>query len=251
MRFDHIVVHVDPDNTQLQILRSSLMNIGYPFEPDNGKGNNEFKASNINIGNEYIEVVRLFKPNAQSWVPLWTHHYDMGLRGAYCIFLEVPDVERSGVSLKLKGIRARGPANLSYPTMFGLMRSEAPYTIYYLPNFADSQLQLGLMQFKVGKRESTQANLYPNASQNGINGVRRVEVELPNLEESMDLLQKLFEDLHLDGSAWTAQLDKQSISFSQSASGETRVRLVATTSQRASAGKSFSIGNLEVKTIGG
>jgi hypothetical protein len=148
MRLDHIVIHIDNDLVRLHAMKNSLTELGYPFDPKSGKGNNEFKATNINIGSEYLEIIRLLKPNVQSWMPMWARNYDSGQRGAYCIFLEVDDVERSAVSLKKAGVRLRGPATLTYPALFGMLRQEAPYMIYYLPNFPDSTLQLALMQYK-------------------------------------------------------------------------------------------------------
>lgn len=251
MRIDHIVVHIDNDSMRLQAMKNSLTNQGYPFDPANGKGNNEFRSSNINIGSEYLEIVRLMKPNAQTWMPLWTRNYDNGLRGAYCVFLEVEDVERVGIALNKAGVRTRGPAALTYPAMLGLLRAEAPYSIYYLPNFPDSQLHLALMQYKPRGRETTLAGLTPNASEHGINGIRRAEIELPNLEESMDMLLKIFPDLRMEGDAWVVQLEKQRLGFRQAADHQTRLKLTTVTSQRNAVGRAFRIDNVEVNTIGG
>lgn len=251
MRLDHIVIHIDNDPVRLHAMKNSLPELGYPFDPQRGKGNNEFKTSNINIGSEYLEIIRLLKPNAKSWMPLWARNYDNGQRGAYCIFLEVDDVERAGVALKKAGVRARGPATLTYPTLFGMLRQEAPYIIYYLPTFPDSALQLALMQYKPRGRESTQAGLVPNASQNGISGIRRAEIDLPNLNESMDMLIQLFPDLHLEGNNWSTQLEKQRLIFRQSPNKDTRVQLSTVATQRSAVGRSFRIDNVEVNTIGG
>jgi hypothetical protein len=251
MRIDHVVVHIDNDPVRLHAMKRNLTDLGYPYDHEGGKGNNDFRSTNINIGSEYIEVVRLQKPNVQSWMPIWSRNYDNGQRGVYCLFLEVEDVERTAVALMKSGIRARGPAAITYPGVFGLLRLEAPYLIYYLPTFPDTLLHLALMQYKPKGRESTQASLVPNSSQYGINGIRRAEFELPNLDESMDMLQKLFPDLHLEGGDWVSQLDKQRIAFRQSAEKATRLKLFAVTSQRSRIGRQFKIDNVEVQTIGG
>ena len=116
-----------------------------------------------------------------------------------------------------------------------MLRKEAPYIIYYLPTFPDSALQLALMQYKPRGRESTQAGLVPNASQNGISGIRRAEIDLPNLNESMDMLIQLFPDLHLEGNNWSTQLEKQRLIFRQSANKDTRVQLTTVATQRSAA----------------
>lgn len=252
MRIDHIVIHVDNNPEKVNTLSSAINDQGFPFSPETGKRSFEFRVNNINVGNEYIEVVRLLRSHAHSWMPLWAHQYYNGQRGVFCIFLEVEDVERLAVAIKKSGIQARGPAVLTYPALLGLVRTESPYFIYYLPNFPDTPLQLAIMQYKKdSQRESFMANLQPNSEQNGINGVRKVEIELPNLEGSMDILQKLFPDLRQDNGEWSTMLEKQRVIFRQSADLEAHVRMSAVASQRAYLGKKFQIDNLEVVTIGG
>ncbi len=252
MRFDHLVIHTDNDPQKLQALKEQLNGQGYPFDPDKGKHNSEFWASNINISGEYLEVVRMMKPNAQTWMPVWAHNYDEGQRGVFCIFLEVEDAERTGVALKHAGIRARGPAVLTYPALFGMLRTDSPYFIYYLPSFPETCLQMAVMQYrKPGLRQSFQAGMAPNAEENGINGIRRIEVELPNLEDSMDMLQKLFADLHMENGEWVVMLEKLRMAFRRSPDANPHVRLMTTTSQRSLVGKKFQIENVEVQTIGG
>lgn len=252
MRLDHIVIHVDNDSKQMEALQDSINAQGYPFDPEKGKRSGELRSSNINIGPDYLEVVRLLKPNAQSWMPVWVRDYDSGHRGAYCIFLEVDDVERLAVALKKAGVRARGPAVLTYPALAGILRQESPYFIYYLPNFPDSHLQLAIMQYKEKDgHETFQMGMHPNADENGIKGIRRVEIELPNLDESMEMLQKVFPEMRLENGDWVAAMDKQRLVFRRSPDAGTHVRVHTVTSQRANVGKKFSISNVEVITTGG
>lgn len=252
MRLDHIVIHVDNDSKQIEAFSESINAQGYPFDPEKGRRSGELRSSTVNIGPDYLEVVRLMKPNAQSWMPVWVRDYDSGHRGAYCIFLEVEDVERTAVALKKAGVRARGPAVLTYPTLGGILRAESPYFIYYLPNFPDSHLQLALMQYKAKDgRETFQAALRPNSDENGIKGIRRVEIDLPNLDESMEMLQKVFPEMRLENNDWVAVLEKQRLVFRRSPDAGTHLRVYTVTSQRANVGRKFAISNVEVITSGG
>jgi hypothetical protein len=252
MRFDHIVLHVDNDIQKLQLLQETINSQGYPFNPAQGKHNKDYWVSTINVGSEYIEIVRILRPDIHSWMPLWANAYEHGQRGAFCIFLDVEDVERTAVALKKAGIQTRGPAVLNYPAFFGLLQAEAPYFIYYLPVFPNSSLQIALMQYKKqGARESYQAGLLPNANENGISGIRRVEIQLPNLAESMDMINKVFPDLYQEKDAWASLLEKTRLVFSSSPDIETHIRLCTVTSQRVNLGNAFQIDNVELVTTGG
>jgi hypothetical protein len=59
MRIDHIVVHIDKDAEKFDALSSAINDQGFPFNPNAGKRSLEYRVSNINIGNEYIELVGL------------------------------------------------------------------------------------------------------------------------------------------------------------------------------------------------
>lgn len=252
MRFDHIVVHIENNIKEIQALKATLNSQGYPFEPAQGPRSREFSSSNINIGQEYIEIVRIHKPIARSWMPAWTEAYNRGQRGAYCVFFEVEDVERTAVALKRAGVAATGPSVLSYPALLGLLHFETPYFIYYLPNFPGSSLQIALMQYKKENgRAAFQAGMMPNAMHNGINGIRRIEIALPQLAESTILLQHIFPKLELANNIWATQLEKTRLMFSQSADNDTHIRLSTITSQRTFVGNSFQINNVELVTLGG
>lgn len=252
MRFDHIVIHVNNDAEELQAMKSMLNANGYPFDPARGKRNRYIFSSNLNIGSEYIEIVRLFRKKARNWMPIWTRAYDQGQRGAFAIFIEVEDVERAAVALKRAGVAALGPAVLTYPAFFGLVQLESPYFIYYMPNFPGSNLMIALMQYKKENgREIYQAGMQPNAVEHGIHGIRRVEVALPQFAESVDMLSKIFPDLEEENGGRAVQLEKTRLIFSQSPDEETHVCLKTITSQKAFAGKKFNIDNVDLVTIGG
>lgn len=252
MRLDHLVIHTSNDAKTFQALSETINAQGYPFDPKRGKYNHEIHINTINVGNEYIELVRLKKPHLKSWMPLWSHFYDQGQRGAYCIFLEVEDAERLGVALKHAGIKALGPAMIPYPSPLHIFHIESPYFVYFLPSFPNTALHLAIMQYhRPGRRQGLLDGLGPNAEQNGIHGIRRVEVELPNLDESMPMLQMIFSDLHLEGGDWADQLEKTRMIFRRSPDENAHVCVKTVTSQRANIGKRFQIDNVEVITTGG
>lgn len=61
LRIDHLVVNIDKKYQTDELEIQSIRNTGLPYEPKWGKGTKGFKASNIWIGNEYLEMINLFK----------------------------------------------------------------------------------------------------------------------------------------------------------------------------------------------
>lgn len=252
MRFDHIVVHVDNDPEKLKSLQATLNEQGYFFDPTSGRRSLSFRISSINVGDEYIEIVRLTRRGIHSWVRNWVTEYDEGQRGAFCIFLEDEELRRTAAALQEAGIEARGPVQFRYPYLMGLVQLSAPYSVYYLPPFPESPLQLALIQYRSDEQRARfQAKLTPNARKNGINGIRRIEVDLPELIESLPLLQSVFPELEQEGSGWVALAGKARLFFRESEDGFTHLRLHTVTSQRKRLGKSCQIENVEVKVTGG
>lgn len=252
MKFDHIVIHVDSDPNELQALEDSASRLGYPFDPFSGKKNRDFCSANINIGEEYLEVVHLARAGVKTWQPQWTSQYDSGHRGAYCIFLEVEDVERTAVALKKSSFAARGPAVITYPGLLGLLPKKSPFTIYYLSNFPGAALQLALMQYDSPEaRVRFQKSLNPNAQENDILGIRLVDIALPDLSGSLPLLQAVFPGLEKEEDAQVCRIEKTRFAFRQSSDADSHLRLQTVTSRRANIGGSFKIENVEVLTAGG
>jgi hypothetical protein len=257
MRLDHIVIHIEKDPQALRALKEAANTQGYPYETERGSRGFALRSSRINIGDEYLEIVQLLRRGVKSWVPWWASSYDAGKRGAYCLFFEVEDVERAAVALKKAGVEAVGPAVLSYPALMGLLNPTAPYLIYYLPAFPGTHLQIALMQYTSPETRTAALNaLQPNAQRVGVNGIRRVEVSLPDLPGSLPLLEKVFPDLQPASrgegqDCYEAQADKARLVFNPSAAGDASLKLFTITSQRRMLGRQFRVENVEVITSGG
>ncbi|WP_406242438.1 hypothetical protein ACF3M2_19685 [Tissierella carlieri] len=105
LRIDHLVINIDEkyqiDNDTINSIRNS----GYPYEPKWGKGTKGFKASNIWIGQEYFEMIRLLKKDGGGWRKEWVEKYNKGHRGLICIIFETNDLDKDYHRLKQKGLK--------------------------------------------------------------------------------------------------------------------------------------------------
>ncbi|MCG8479223.1 MAG: hypothetical protein MI724_09025 [Spirochaetales bacterium] len=92
MKIDPIVVNVDGRYQTDRTLIDAIRNTGFLYEPKYGKGTAGFKASDIWIGEEYFEFIRITRHDGGGWRPDWTERYHRGHQGAICIFFAVDDI---------------------------------------------------------------------------------------------------------------------------------------------------------------
>ncbi len=104
MKIDHFVVNVNEkyhDNINvIEYIRKNK----FPYEPKWGKCTKGFKVSDLWIGNEYLEMVRILKENGGGWVKDWTVKYNQGHRGMICLMIDVENIDDIHQSLKDKGV---------------------------------------------------------------------------------------------------------------------------------------------------
>ncbi len=77
MRIDHLVINVDKKYQADASIVSTIQDCGFPYEPKWSKGTSGFKASNIWIGNEYFEMIRLLNKSGGGWREEWVKRYDL------------------------------------------------------------------------------------------------------------------------------------------------------------------------------
>ncbi|WP_234410458.1 hypothetical protein [Caldalkalibacillus mannanilyticus] len=82
MKIDHLVVNIDPHFQEDTDFINQVHHTGLPYEPKWGKGTKGFKVSNIWIGDEYFELVRIKSKDGGGWIPQWTAKYNEGHRGS-------------------------------------------------------------------------------------------------------------------------------------------------------------------------
>lgn len=59
MKIDHLVINVNKEIQENKETIKNVHSIGLPYVPKCGKGTKGFKVSNIWIGKEYLELVRV------------------------------------------------------------------------------------------------------------------------------------------------------------------------------------------------
>ena len=116
MKIDHLVVNVDEKYHNDNNIIKSIRENNFPHEPKWGKGTKGFKVSNLWIGNEYLEMIRILKENGGGWIQEWITKYNYGHRGMICLMLNVADIdityqaltEKAYKLLPLNGLNSNG-----------------------------------------------------------------------------------------------------------------------------------------------
>ncbi len=162
MKLDHFVVNID-EKYQKDEKNISKISDSIPYEPKWGKGTKGFKASNLWIGNEYLEMIHILKKNGGGWVPEWTAKFNQGHRGMICLMLDVPDIDFIVQNLKSKGIPVTEPKWLEFKWFFNILTRRMPWRNSYIPFFENVPFQIGFQEMKDDRsRELMNQYMVPN-----------------------------------------------------------------------------------------
>ncbi len=212
LKLDHFVINVhdkyqgDVDTT-LQIKTA-----GFPYEPHSGKGTRGFKASNLWIGNEYFEMVRLLTLSGGGWKKDWVNLYNTGHRGALCLFLDTDDINKLYDTLQKKHIQITAPEYLKFKWLFNVFTHTMPWQNSYLPFFEGIPMQLGFQQMKDEKSRSLmQKHMVPNSRNNMIMGIKKVLIRGAFTSSDRMLITTVFDNCIVQDNTMTIRLDHNQV----------------------------------------
>ncbi|KAA0955917.1 VOC family protein [Sporosarcina sp. ANT_H38] len=235
MKIDHLVVNVDRSVQEDPGFIKKVHSIGLPYEPKRGKGTKGFKVSNIWIGDEYFEFVRIETQDGGGWIQSWTEKYHSGHRGLIGFALEVDDIETTYQSLISQGINVTAPESLKFRWFFNLLSKSMPWKNSYLPEFEGVSFQFFLQQLENEKVKSyMQKHMVPNGKEKNINGISEVKIFGALTEGDKRIIKALFQDYDIQEGAITISLGSQTISFVESETESIEV-LVDCTNEKYSA----------------
>jgi hypothetical protein len=243
--FDHIVVQIDNDQSLLQKLKNSLTPLGIPFEPTWGKGTKEFQASNIWIGRQYLEIVRILNRDGGGWPKSWVDLYFENKRGAVCIFFKVPDIHAVADHLKEAGFPNSTPQRISFKYFFGLFAKTLPWQLIYTPTLPGTNIQLGFISYDPDPKDRMKTYMVPNADEYGIIDIHSVHLETEAFKECALFLSKIFTPVLNSNESTIIKFSAGSFRLSQAVSG-TNVKLFANSKRSSDQGKGFQIENVQL-----
>ncbi|TET21576.1 MAG: hypothetical protein E3J71_09460 [Candidatus Stahlbacteria bacterium] len=266
MRLDHLVIHIDNDAEIIERLKKRVTPLGFPFDPETGERTQEFAATNIWIGEQYLQLVRLLQPSVRGWNPRWAQCYNEGKRGVFSIFIAVEDLGEVHKGLLERDIEISIPEPkqslakaskdiLQAVTGFlGLRQSKSkknlPWRSLHLPRIPGTDMDISFLEYDEEAKEEIKLLMKPNAEEYGITGIHRAKIYLPLWDEGIRFLQKVFPQLIGATTQQKVELKEDELLFFRSdPEAGLKVKLEATSEQKKYTAKKFQIENLEVKTI--
>lgn len=265
MKLDHFVIHVDNDVKILENLKKKIAPLGFPFNPEAGQQTQEFATTNIWIGEQYLEIVRLLQPSVSGWNPRWVKCYNEGNRGVFSIFIAVKNLNevREGLVERRIEIPAPEPQQplakaskdiLEAVTDFlGLKQSKSkktsPWRSLNLSPIPGTNMDISFLEYDEGSKEELQAMRKPNSAEYGITSIHRAKIYLPLWEEGIGFLQKVFPQLLETKTQQKVELRKHELIFFRSdPEAGLKLKLEATAEDKKYAGNKFKIENVELRT---
>ncbi|MGL4106750.1 hypothetical protein [Clostridium sp. LP20] len=195
MKLDHFVVNVDEKYQKDKGIIDYIRNAKLPYEPKWGKGTKGFKVSNLWIGNEYFEMVRIIKENGGGWIREWTKKYNEGHRGMICLMLDVEDIDAIYKLLTEKNIPISKPEWLEFKWFFNLFTRRMPWRNSYIPFFEGAPFQIGFQEMKDEKsRDFMKQYMVPNSRDNGIDGINKIIIKGRFNKADFDMILSVFEN---------------------------------------------------------
>ncbi|MFY3790757.1 VOC family protein [Ureibacillus sp. MALMAid1270] len=246
MKIDHLVVNVDSFVQEDKSFIKKVHSLGLPYEPKWGKGTRGFKVSNIWIGSEYFELIRIKTINGGGWIKSWTEDYHSGHRGLIGFALEVDDIEATYQKLLRQNIEVSAPEPLKYKWFFNLLSKTMPWKNSYLPKFEGMPFQFFLQQLNDEKSKAyMQQYMVPNSRETNINGILEVRIYGILTEHDKKIIKALFQEYEIRDSTIIVSLGGQTISFVESEKHSIEVILDCVNEEKST--KQLEIGNLIIK----
>lgn len=246
MKIDHLVINVDKIYQTDKSVINKIKSNGFPYEPKWGKGTSGFKASNIWIGNEYFEMIRILKENGGGWRKEWVEKYNRHHRGLICLFIDTDNIREEYDRIRNLGVAVSEPGYLKFKWFFGLLTRVMPWQNAYLPFFEGVPFQLGFQQMKdEASKKWMQQYMIPNSRENGIEKITALNLYGSYSENDKKLIRNIFSNAVSDKNKIIVELSsRQKLFFIQDKTHHVEV-LTQHTDDRLK-NKKFNIHNISI-----
>ncbi|MGE7884029.1 VOC family protein [Bacillus sp. NPDC094077] len=248
MKIDHLVVNVNKEIQENKETIKNVHSIGLPYVPKWGKGTKGFKVSNIWIGKEYLELVRVKTKDGGGWVQDWVRKYNDGHRGLIGLAIDVENIDNTYEKMIRDGIKVTKPEPLQFRWFFNLFKKTMPWKNAYIQPMKGMPFQFFLQQMKDQKsREYMEKYMYPNSVEEGVTGIVAVKLYGEVTNEDRNIIGCLFSDVTNEEKEIIIRLKNQVIHLIQS--NEHFIEIMLDSNNEAHKGKKLNIENITLINV--
>lgn len=246
-KFDHFIININKKYQRDKKTLAKITDAGFPYKPSWGKGSKGFKASNLWIGNEYLEMINILKPHGGGWKSDWVDLYNKGHRGLICIMFDVNNIDDIYNLLVSKNVKVTKPESLKFKWFFNIFTRVMPWRNCYSDFLEGIPLQIGFQQMNDEKsREFMQGYMIPNSKVNNITGISKVIINGPLTPKDRQLISKIFDKNIVKNYPLTIHLNhNQVLVFEESA--DYSVDIMTNCTNETFNNKLISIENVQIK----
>jgi hypothetical protein len=248
MKIDHLVVNVNKEIQEKKEMIKNVHSIGLPYVPKSGKGTKGFKVSNIWIGKEYLELVRVKTKDGGGWVQEWVQKYCDGHRGLIGLAIDVENIDNVYEKMIKDGIKITKPKPLQFRWFFNLFKKTMPWENAYIQPMKGMPFQFFLQQMNDQKsREYMEKYMYPNSVEEGVEGIIAVKLYGEVTIEDRNIIGSLFSDVTNGEKEIIIRLKNQAIHLIQS--NEHFIEIILDCQNEAYRGKKLKIENVALINV--
>ena len=248
-KFDHFIVNINERYQKDNTVINSIINAGFPYKPSWGKGTKGFKASNLWIGNEYLEMINILKTDGGGWKSEWVDLYNKGHRGLICIMLDVENINKLYSMLTAKNIKITKPEHLKFKWFFNIFTKVMPWQNCYSDFLEGIPLQIGFQQMNDEKsREFMEQYMVPNSRDNNIIGISKVIIRGTLTNNDKKLISNIFDRNIIKTEPLTIQLNQQQILVFEE-SDNYLVHIITRCNNQDFNNKKISIENIDIENM--
>lgn len=204
MKIDHLVLNISKKYQQDSKEIKAIEEAGFPYKPDMGMRSKNFKVSNIWIGNEYLELVRLLQPSGGTWKKEWVDAYNLGHRGLMCLMLDTDNLDLEYKRLSSLYVPVTKPETVRYKWFLNLLSRTMPWRNSYIPVFFGVPMQIGFQEMK---DTSQRGPMTPNSRENSIKGIKKVLIEGAFTEGDLKMISQIFPEGSQETEGFTVKLE--------------------------------------------
>lgn len=249
-------MHVDNDDELIAEIKQTAKASGFQLVSKAEDNSAAYQVFNLYVGEQYIKIVRILQSSGGNWKKSWLQAYNQGKRGVFSLVLETNDIDGLYEKLTKNGFEIPAPRKTApkdileiFSDLLGLKKLP-PWRILNLPPIPGTDMEISFIEYDEDSHTAIREIMQPNSNKYGITAVKRIKIYLPDWEEGIAYLGKVFPTFTGSRGQHRIELGAGEILlFRTEPEDGLRLKLETLCEDKEYLNKKFQIENLELKNI--